>query len=331
MIVQNRLTPLAAADAGRALFAAYAQLTGAQPTDSVGALLLSQSALETGNWQKIHNFNFGNLKARTDYPQIVQFRCSEVIDGVERFFDPPDPQCNFRAYASATEGAVDYLKVLHGQPHWWRGLQSGDPSVFVDALATPPKYFTADPERYKRTLVALYQQFRPLAAAVLRARLSPAPAAPVSPSLPPSSPLASSSAPSVPQNAPAEPATAPGALSATTAISAQPVPESPVPGSPAASGRAPTPRSEVPVPVAPKHGAAEVMADAAKAIAVVADAAEAIVVAGGLNGGGSTLPTSTPASRAAAIVRLLRWLAQLLAWLFGGFRSSGTKPGSKVP
>jgi flagellum-specific peptidoglycan hydrolase FlgJ len=206
MIVQNRLTPLASADAARALFAAYAQLAGSQPSDSVGALLLSQSALETGNWQKLHNFNFGNLKARADYPQIVQFRCSEVIDGVERFFDPPDPQCNFRAYASATEGAVDYLKVLRGQPHWWRGLQSGDPSAFVDALATPPKYFTADPERYKRTLVALYQQFRPLAVAAPRMRPPAAPAAPASPSPLPSSPSASSSPPSVLQSAPAKPA-----------------------------------------------------------------------------------------------------------------------------
>ena len=94
MIVPNRLTPLDAREAGRALFSAYTAFTGRPPSDRVGALLLAQSALETGNWQKIHNYNFGNVKARPDYPTITQFRCSEIIDGVDRFFDPPDRHCN---------------------------------------------------------------------------------------------------------------------------------------------------------------------------------------------------------------------------------------------
>ena len=212
MIVENKLTPLTREEAARALSAAYQQLTGALPTAGVLALLLSQSALETGNWQKIHNFNFGNAKAALDYSLIVQFRCSELDQqGVEHFFDPPDPHCNFRAYNDAASGALDYLRVLHNRPTWWQGLHTEDPSSFVDALVTPPKYFTANPDRYKRTLTALFESFRPLAAAVLAHPAAPRPPialpAPVAepPFSSPSPPSGSSGADSAAENADKEP------------------------------------------------------------------------------------------------------------------------------
>ncbi len=201
MIVESKLTPLTREQAARALTAGYQQLTGVLPTTGVAALLLAQSAFETGNWQKIHNFNFGNAKAGVDYPLIVQFRCSEVDEhGTEQFFDPPDPHCNFRAYADAAGGALDYLKVLHNRASWWQALHTENPSAFVDALATPPKYFTANPATYKQTLTTLFAAFRPLAVAVLAAPAAPRP--PIAlpppvvepPSSSPSPPLASSGA-----------------------------------------------------------------------------------------------------------------------------------------
>jgi len=167
VIVQNKLTQLSPSDAAAALAAAYQQLIGAPPSQAVLALLIAQSALETGNWKKIHNYNFGNQKAGASYPLIVQFRCSEIVNGAEKFFDPPAPECNFRAYESAAAGALDYLRVLHARPHWWQGLQTEDPSAFVDALATPPKYFTANPALYKSALTSLFVQYGPLALGVL--------------------------------------------------------------------------------------------------------------------------------------------------------------------
>jgi len=173
MIVENRLTPLDRAAAATALVTAYQRLVGRLPSEKVAALLLAQSALETGHWKSIHNYNFGNIKAGPSYPLIVQFRCSELDGhGVETFYEPPDPHCNFRAYDTAAEGAVDYLKVLQSRPHWWRGLHTEDASAFVDALATPPKYFTANPTKYKRALASLYEGFRPLARSELHANLS---------------------------------------------------------------------------------------------------------------------------------------------------------------
>ena len=173
MIVQNKLTQLSPSEAAAALATAYQQLVGSPPSQSILALLLAQSALETGNWKKIHNFNFGNQKASTSYPLIVQFRCSEMVNGAEKFFDPPAPECNFRAYETAAAGALDYLRVLHSRPHWWQGLQTEDPSAFVDALATPPKYFTANPALYKSTLTSLFVQYGPLARGALGRPMQP--------------------------------------------------------------------------------------------------------------------------------------------------------------
>ena len=172
MIVANRLTPLSQQEASRALAEAYARVTGGPPTDRVLALLLAQTGLETGRWQKIHNFNFGNAKADLSYPLVTQFPCSEVEHGVEQFFDPPDPHCNFRAYTNAADGAVDYIKVLQSRPHWWNGLQTEDPNAFVDALATAPKYFTGNPVVYKQAMLSLFDEFRPLVRAAARGRRS---------------------------------------------------------------------------------------------------------------------------------------------------------------
>ncbi|HYQ29545.1 MAG TPA: hypothetical protein VER04_20075 [Polyangiaceae bacterium] len=169
MIVANRLTPLTRQDAAAALAEAYARVTGGSPSARILALLLAHTAFETGRWQKLHNFNFGNVKATPSFSFITQFRCSEVENGVEQFFDPPDPHCNFRAYTNPADGAVDYIKVLQSRPHWWAGLQTEDPAAFVAALATPPKYFTGDPAAYKRAMASLFDEFRPLARAAVRA------------------------------------------------------------------------------------------------------------------------------------------------------------------
>ncbi|MFZ5894751.1 MAG: hypothetical protein ACOY0T_27050 [Myxococcota bacterium] len=358
MIVPNRLTPLEASEAGRVLFAAYAALTGKQPTDAVGALLLAQSALETGNWQKIHNYNFGNIKARADYPQIVQFRCSEVLNGVEQFFDPPDPHCNFRAYSNASDGALDYMKVLHSQPHWWQGLHTGDPSAYVDALATPPKYFTANPATYKRTLTALFNQFRPLATAVLRSRqpaaspspVMPAPAAaaeaalsplPLQPSDSPSSSVQSAPPSVVARQRPEASAhdaldTIEEAAKAVTSVasavrdvatqlkekSSTPPPPPPRP-KPAVLPAAEPELEEIPVDVMPP----ESVPTAKKAMDVAEDAANAIVVAADAAeaivtvGGTHVVPQSGPAGRAIAIVRVARWVAQAFRWVLVALRA----------
>jgi hypothetical protein len=237
MIVKDTLTPLSRDDASRALLTAYLQLTGALPTPGVLALLLAQSAFETGHWKSLHNFNFGNAKAGLDYPLITQFHCSEVDEhGVEHFYDPPDPHCNFRAYDNAAAGALDHLKVLQHRPTWWQGLHTEDPSAFVDALATPPKYFTGNVAVYKRSVVSLFGTFHPLAEVALAvASVRPAPV-PAPLPLPVPAPSSSSGSPrSGSSGAPLVPAS-----NGSTA--------DPAPTAPAAPPTPPAPVSTVPAP-----------------------------------------------------------------------------------
>ena len=164
MIVANRLTPLSQQEASSALGEAYARVTGGPPTMRLLALLLAQTAFETARWQKIHNFNFGNAKADASYPLVTQFRCSEVEQGVEYFFDPPDPHCNFRAYTNATDGAVDYVKVLRSRPHWWDGLQTEDPNAFVDAPGHRPEVLHRQPRRLQAGCGVALRRISPFSA-----------------------------------------------------------------------------------------------------------------------------------------------------------------------
>ena len=246
MIVQDKLTPLTRDEAGRAFLAAYQQLVGRPPTQAVLALLLAQSAFETGHWKSLHHYNFGNAKAHPSYPLITQFRCSEVDqNGVETFYDPPHPQCNFRAYETPAAGALDYLKVLQKRPHWWEGLHTGDPAAFVDALATPPKYFTGNPTVYKRSVVSLFNGFLPLAKAALAA-----PATPAGPSAP----------------TPVRPAPAPVLAPVPSSSSASPPSDSsgvrPAPSSGAPSG------SPVPVKPTPSRAPSRPTAEQSAVLAV---------------------------------------------------------------
>jgi hypothetical protein len=140
----DKLTPLNADTAAKALASAYKKVTGRAASKKILSLLVSQSSLETGNWQWIHNYNFGNDK----------------WDGREEFFqvysvgdDPTDPGAKYTAHKTAEDGAIRYINVLKRRPHWWEGLQSADPKTFIKKLSTPPVYFTADPTRYYNSLM----------------------------------------------------------------------------------------------------------------------------------------------------------------------------------
>jgi peptidoglycan hydrolase-like protein with peptidoglycan-binding domain len=172
--VPNKLTPLTAAQAAHALSDGYLLVTGKRPSAVILALLLGQSALETGNWNSIHNYNFGNKKATSGDHNWQFFRCSEIVNGVEVFYDPPAPECRFAAYGSAAEGAAAFIRLLQSRPHWWNGLQSGTVDGFIQGLTTAPKYFTADPTKYRNTLngtvskyTALASQYAATAAGIL--------------------------------------------------------------------------------------------------------------------------------------------------------------------
>lgn len=123
-------------------------------------VLLSQWALETGRGKSMHCFNLGNVKhVPGDGRDFTYFRCNEILNGKEVWFDPPNPASCFRAYASLDEGAADYLALLHRRfASAWPAVVAGAPGDFARALYDA-RYYTADPRLYTRTLVSLFDEF----------------------------------------------------------------------------------------------------------------------------------------------------------------------------
>lgn len=161
-LVPDQITPLDAKTVALAFRSAYETVCGVTPSNACLALLVAQSALETGRWRSIHCFNFGNVKASPDYyGYYCQFRCNEVINGKVEWFDPPHPQCNFRAFTSIETGALDHIRFLAQRKRYakaWEVAKSGMPLAFVEALKDAG-YFTADAGPYARAVVSLWKEY----------------------------------------------------------------------------------------------------------------------------------------------------------------------------
>lgn len=143
--VPDRLTVLTPAEAIAALATAYTEIFS-RPIDAPTlAILVAKTALETGNWRKIHCNNFGNVKGADPQTGLfTMYRCDERLaparaqraidtaniradgsgmpnamltaknkDGTWTvMFWPDHEQCKFRAFYSAAAGAVEYIRFL---------------------------------------------------------------------------------------------------------------------------------------------------------------------------------------------------------------------------
>jgi len=153
-------TPLTLDQAAQALADGYRQVAGQPPVAAVLELLLAQSGLETGNWTKLPNYNFGGIKMTSSTPYVQAFITPEGAGAAQKLY-----VLGFAAYESAADGAAAYLRVLQARTVWWTGLQSGDPETYVNALVSIPgeHYFTGDPAAYLASVKAKATQFAELA------------------------------------------------------------------------------------------------------------------------------------------------------------------------
>ena len=170
-VVETKLSEKAGIDALRE---GWLKLFGSYPTNEALAILAAQSALETGRWQKINNFNFGNLKMKKG-EEFTLFATGENIWNKARgkmewhWFEPPHFQTAFRSYNNAVDGARDYIDFLADRKssEAWRNeaykiafkhLEKGEPKEYSYALYKAG-YYTANPEKYTAGVIRLYEEF----------------------------------------------------------------------------------------------------------------------------------------------------------------------------
>jgi hypothetical protein len=172
--VPIKATPLDANTAIWALKEAWVKLFGDHISTEALCVLAAQSALETGRWQKINNYNFGNLKMLDD-KSFTMFATGENIWNNNlkkteyKWFEPPHIQTAFRSYDNPIDGAIDYLSFLSNRQssEGWRNqaykkafefLRQGKPKEFGYALHEAG-YYTANPDVYTAGVVRLFDEF----------------------------------------------------------------------------------------------------------------------------------------------------------------------------
>jgi hypothetical protein len=152
--IPDKLTRLSPDDAAKYLAEGYLRVMAKRPSVSKMKLLISQSALESGNWQFMHNYNYGNEKLGGSDTHSQVYKIGD---------DPTDAGAQYAAFLNPEDGAEHYVRTLTKRDHWRAGLESGKPLTFIKALSTPPVYFTADPQRYLVTMTKLIDQYESLA------------------------------------------------------------------------------------------------------------------------------------------------------------------------
>lgn len=159
--------------------------TGEKITRACHALALAKTALETGRWQHIWNYNFGNIKAGTKYEGF--YTCIKLNEVLKRngksvvvWFAPegelaskngpligkalevPEghPQTRMRSHVTGADGASEYVEFVSSGRYKdaWEELLAGDPNRYVDALHRAG-YFTADPVPYAKAVSSLFGEF----------------------------------------------------------------------------------------------------------------------------------------------------------------------------
>ena len=169
-----------------AVFARY--WPGGTPKRESLALVLAQSALETGRWGSMVDWNFGGVKSPTTSRDHTYFWTSECVTKAEAdkviasstpqaparlakdqskcksgevriAVGPRHPWARFRAFESAEAGARDYLTFLSTRTQAWEVVNTtADAKAFVAALKKA-RYFTGPEDVYAANVASMQREF----------------------------------------------------------------------------------------------------------------------------------------------------------------------------
>jgi hypothetical protein len=146
-------TALAPQDFANALAVAWPAVIGGVAPEAAIAVLLAQSAYETGQWANCYNYNFGNI-THVDGDGYDYFIGADK-DGSGHWITHA-----FRSFDNAQDGVTAYLSFLKNKyASAWQYVLDGDPSSFVDALKAHG-YFEGNLQDYKNSVNVYFDKFR---------------------------------------------------------------------------------------------------------------------------------------------------------------------------
>lgn len=160
LFVPSKETIMSRKDIAYALKKAWANVFNEEITKNQLGILFSQACLETGNGEKMFNFNFGNVKRVAGKP-YTSYKCSEILNGKNEVFVPYHPQTFFKAHSSMIEGAEEYILHLT-TPRYAKALAALKSENVVGYIheCKLAGYFTADEYQYTKTVVSINKSFQ---------------------------------------------------------------------------------------------------------------------------------------------------------------------------
>lgn len=147
-------TPVSPEELRAIMAAGHVLALGVAPSENRLGMSWAQANLETGKTKAAWNFNWGNVIATSAWDGSWQ-----VIPGVPS----SDPQ-EYRAYATAEDGAADYWRIIRRMDQRRQGgiLAAFDAGNAHDAAAElkAAGYFGAPLAGYQKGLSALFDEYR---------------------------------------------------------------------------------------------------------------------------------------------------------------------------
>jgi hypothetical protein len=116
-------------------------------------ILTAHVSHETGNGERMFNYNFGGIKGPSERGLVARYGTTEFFNGHKTSI-----RAGFRAYRSLDEGAVDYVKFMRaGYGKAVSQAESGDVDGFSAALKSRG-YYTAPQDAYAAAMRAHVRQ-----------------------------------------------------------------------------------------------------------------------------------------------------------------------------
>lgn len=144
--ITPQLTPSNFGDMLAALTRAWKVVTGDAPPRHAAAMMMAHSALETGQWRHMYEWNPTNIT-------------TSKKRGFYRL--PNDETHKYAPYPDAQTGWQAYLALLSKRYPKAFGAMLSDTPALVAALLKEGGFYEADQTEYAKTLTALFGQFLP--------------------------------------------------------------------------------------------------------------------------------------------------------------------------